>query len=259
MGLFRRRKTAQSSRSKAVSAVQAVQELAALIGGTPDAEAALVFRRSGRRFTLLPQSELALVLSADVSSAICLSVRDAGLYGASMVRKAQVAGRPIYWNEDERFSPRVWLENSAHLRALEAVTVHPGEYLCIYRNGIMLSLRAVGGQALLERVQALENLARLLPPDIVEGRAFKRAAVPAPLRPLRATALKWGLSDDSEREEALARATRAQLTRLVAKVDPLLPAIDALLDTDDSSEEACMLGDLAQAVLEAKDILQTST
>lgn len=79
-----------------------------------------------------------------------------------------------------------------------------------------------------------------------------------PLRfnPLIPLTKKWAVGDDLEREDLLARSSRAELRALVEKVEPYLTSIDSYLDSfgdrPPSAEAAAVLGKLAECAVEAK-------
>jgi hypothetical protein len=83
-------------------------------------------------------------------------------------------------------------------------------------------------------------------------------ALPEALRPLVPLLAKWAIDDDDERSWKLRRCTRSTRQKLVDAVVPLLSAIDNFLDTFGANppEEACALGSLAQAALEAQSLLR---
>jgi hypothetical protein len=80
---------------------------------------------------------------------------------------------------------------------------------------------------------------------------------PEPLRELWPLVLRYGISDDAVRENALDAASNEELTNLVTRVDKsVLIAITHYLDLVDNAEEACPYGDLAQAAMEAGIVLK---
>ena len=84
--------------------------------------------------------------------------------------------------------------------------------------------------------------------------------LPMKFHPLVQLIEKWALSDDSERDDLLASATKRRLRQLVDEVDPYLQAIDSYLDSfreTTPTEQAAALGTLAECALEAKQRLHT--
>lgn len=81
---------------------------------------------------------------------------------------------------------------------------------------------------------------------------------PYALRPLIPLAEKWAISDDEERSRKLRRCAPSTRRKLVNAVKPLMPAINQFLDSfgKDPPEEACALGDFAQAAMEAESFLK---
>jgi hypothetical protein len=86
-----------------------------------------------------------------------------------------------------------------------------------------------------------------LPPD----------SAPEPLKALWPLVLRYGISDDTVREDTIDAASDEALTALVNRVDkPVLQAINRYLDLVHDAEEACPFGDLAQAAMEAGIVLK---
>ena len=80
---------------------------------------------------------------------------------------------------------------------------------------------------------------------------------PPALRSLVPLIAKWAIEDDAERSRKLRRCSPSTRRKLTNAVVPLLPAIDQFLDSFGANppEEACALGSLAQAALEAQSLL----
>jgi hypothetical protein len=95
----------------------------------------------------------------------------------------------------------------------------------------------------------------LMPHD---QRAPDFATFPETLRPLVPLLSRWAIDDDEERSRKLQRCARPTRQELVNAVIPLLPAIDNFLDSFGANppEEACALGSLAQAALEAQSLFR---
>jgi hypothetical protein len=64
--------------------------------------------------------------------------------------------------------------------------------------------------------------------------------------------LRWGESDDVERETLTSAASDEDLQDLVEVIDPLFPVINTYLDETGDAEHAVPYGDLAQAAIEAR-------
>ena len=78
------------------------------------------------------------------------------------------------------------------------------------------------------------------------------ASTPAELRALWPLVVRFGVSDDRARDDALRAASVEDLKELVAAVGPVeFDAINAYLDETHDAEEAVPFGDLAQAAMEA--------
>jgi hypothetical protein len=96
----------------------------------------------------------------------------------------------------------------------------------------------------------------LMPHEREAPAAF--AIFPEALRPLAPLLAKWAIDDDDERSRKVKRCARSARQKLVDAVVPLLPTIDSFLDSFGANppEEACALGSLAQAALEAQSLLR---
>jgi len=86
------------------------------------------------------------------------------------------------------------------------------------------------------------------------------ASLPDVLQPLVPLIARWGFEDDEERRRKLKRCSHSTRQKLADAVVPLLPAIDQFLDSFGTNppEEACALGSLAQAAIEAQSSLPGS-
>jgi hypothetical protein len=68
---------------------------------------------------------------------------------------------------------------------------------------------------------------------------------------------RYGFADDSARERVLDDASAQELNQLVAAVSPaVFTQINAYLDETRDSEEAVPYGDLAQAAMEAAQVIR---
>ncbi|ATP55248.1 hypothetical protein CPT03_01605 [Pedobacter ginsengisoli] len=77
--------------------------------------------------------------------------------------------------------------------------------------------------------------------------------IPTELRVLVPLLNKWCISDDVERARLLEKTSKNKKEELMNTVNPLLPKINTFLDSfgdDPLSDEAILLGDLAQLVCE---------
>ena len=84
------------------------------------------------------------------------------------------------------------------------------------------------------------------------------ASAPAVLRALWPLVVRFGVSDDRVRDDALRAASVDDLKKLVAAVGPAeFAAINAYLDDTGDAAESVPYGDLAQAAMEATVELAT--
>jgi len=157
---------------------------------------------------------------------------------------------------------REWLQDSQNLKALKALGCSKDEPLQVYRNGVVMQVsreRATPEQLarLLDVADRCPRLARQVKPghSIVDGLELDPQLLPEDLRRLVPYIIRWAVGDDIEREETLSRAKRKEIAQLLKDVGPSLSRIDEYLDrfgSDPLSNEAVLLGRLAEAVAEAR-------
>lgn len=146
-------------------------------------------------------------------------------------------------------------QSDIFLRTLANLDLSQRESLNFYKNALVYYSRVTSAKVFLDRSRALCHF--------VEGIASSERAASAVILPklfsdLNDCAQQWAISDDTRREEAIESATSETLERLVARVGPRLPSINAYLDTHSGEEEAA-LGNLAETVAEAQIALTTHT
>lgn len=135
-------------------------------------------------------------------------------------------------------------------RLLNVIDPHDGEEINVSQRLFRVYLRGPS----VDRVMAIiHGVIDLMPHDT----AAELDTFPDALRPLVPLMTKWAIEDDEERSRKLRRCTQSARQRLVDAVVPLLPAIDQFLDNFGANppEEACALGTLAQAALEARSLI----
>lgn len=133
---------------------------------------------------------------------------------------------------------------------LKIIDPHDGEEINVSQRLVRVYLRGPS----VDRVMAIiHGVIDLMPHDT----AAEFATFPEALRPLVPLMTKWAIEDDEERSRKLRRCTQSARQRLVDAVVPLLPAIHQFLDNFGANppEEACALGTLAQAALEARSLI----
>lgn len=139
-------------------------------------------------------------------------------------------------------------------RLLETLRLSPEETMNVSQRLVRFDLKKPSAERALAAIQAVVSL---MPHE--SSKSFKAYnELPTELQPLIPFISKWGISDDEERWQKLRRSARSTRQKLVEAVVPLLPAINKYLDAFKSkplSPEACELGDLCQAALEAQRLL----
>jgi hypothetical protein len=159
------------------------------------------------------------------------------------------------FTRDGNFSPaqvELW-ESGALARILDVIDPQEGEEINISQRLVRVYLQRPS----MDRVTTIiDAVIDLMPHEHGGPAAF--ATFPEALRPLVPLLGKWAIDDDDERSRKLKRSTRPTRQKLVDAVVPLLSAIDDFLDSFGANppEEACALGSLAQAALEAQLLLR---
>lgn len=137
---------------------------------------------------------------------------------------------------------------------LEIIRPREGEEINISQRLVRVYMRRPTAQRVMAVIHAVIEL---MPHEAgwKERRAFDK--LPDALRPLIPFVTKWAISDDEERWRKLRHCAKSTRRKLVSTVLPLVPAIDQFLESfgKNPTEEACALGDLAQAALEAQSLL----
>jgi hypothetical protein len=137
-------------------------------------------------------------------------------------------------------------------RLLDVVDPHQGEEINVSQRLVRVYLQRPNLNRVMATIHAVIDL---MPHD--ERAPAEFATFPDALRPLVPLLAKWAIDDDDERSRKLKRCAQSTRQKLVDAVVPLLPAIDDFLDSFGANppEEACALGTLAQAALEAQSLL----
>jgi hypothetical protein len=171
------------------------------------------------------------------------------------------AGQSIYVGDSSLQSVKDLLSNRAATSSLKDLKLLSGEYLkqtvaetqcCLVPQGL-----EADWQRLLLLLRFIDLLPREeLPPDKL---LFDKSRVPEPLGVLAPLVEQWAISDDAEREMKVCRSSTKRLRALVSAVNPLLSEVDRFLDqqSEPLPDEAILLGDLAQASLEAQIELES--
>jgi hypothetical protein len=135
---------------------------------------------------------------------------------------------------------------------LDALGLRADESLLLARNRASLFIEPRGLDGDFSLLDALCDLAKVLPLDVPETELDPNA-LPADLRPLLARVPAWAIDDDNDRTLRIGEASDEDLEALCAALEPHFPAINALLDAagNRASDEELALGSLAQAADEA--------
>ena len=147
------------------------------------------------------------------------------------------------------------IQREAFQSLLKQLDMNAGESLNFYRNAVVYYARSGDASRFLERTNAISRfVAGLTGHEKAERRPV---ALPEPFADLNDCAQEWAISDDTERAEALEKASLEDLKYLVKRVAPRLLSINKYLDTH-SGETDAALGSLAETVSEAQIALHQS-
>ena len=140
-------------------------------------------------------------------------------------------------------------------RILDVVAPSEGEQINVSQRLVRVYLNRPSMDRVITIIDAVIDM---MPHEQQPPRQFK--GLPEVLRPLVPLLRKWAIDDDAERSRKLKRCSQTTRQKLVDAVVPLLPDIDNFLDSFGANppEEACALGSLAQAALEAQSLLRGS-
>jgi hypothetical protein len=141
------------------------------------------------------------------------------------------------------------------LRAIENLALGHDESLHVYGNGLTVYIRPKSAQRVADVVAGAATLANHLPST---ERLPEFGDLPIEFRALVGLIDKWAKSDDQERADGLARASRERHESLVRQLAPHFAAINAYLDRFRGgavSDSAAALGTLAECATEAQLLL----
>ena len=154
--------------------------------------------------------------------------------------------------QNEAF-PKFWQSFSAVLNDFK-LTVSEGVFF--YSNIVIFALDA-------ERDLA-KSLDKIIDFVIENNSVFRKEPkkrinvknIPENLKPLLPLLKKYSVSDDSERDELVDQMSNSSKTALIDAVDPLMPEIEAYLDSLGHkvfTHEASLISDLAELVAELRN------
>ncbi len=236
-----------------------LRQIAEAIGGRPvswdDANTSMVRLPTrlarGEVFIFSLGSEKRVGVEVKMGSSLYLVVGGPGHAWSLATTALDDQTPPVYYAPGiaSEESIRRWLGGGGS-EAIERLTLGPDDRVRVYANGIDLDLsRTTSPTDVARRIHALVAFARTLPPAPRE----RSAKVPAAFADLQPFARRWAVTDDHDRAEALERANKRDLGRLVDAVVPRLADIELMLDAagEPLSEEMIDLQALAQAAVEA--------
>jgi hypothetical protein len=214
----------------------------------------------GHKIELLANESLILVdVEASYGRFELLEINPRTIYYGKPAAAIEIAGfkHAIFTIDGTLSGAQAELYESGALgRILNVVDPREGEEINVSQRLVRVYLREPNA----DRVMAIiHGVIELMPHDSVAPRRNEFATLPDALQPLASLMKKWAIDDDSERSQKLRHCAQSTRQKLADTVVPLLPAIDQFLDSFGANppEEACALGTLAQAALEAQSLLRS--
>lgn len=141
-----------------------------------------------------------------------------------------------------------WFQTPPHSAQVRDLRLAPSESLSVYENGFSAYFEPT--RDLTEVEGRLRALVELLPSRGSEPLVVDEMALPGTLRHLVPMVIRYGLTDDDERQELAEGMSPEELARVRHQVLPLLDEIDKYLRQAPSDEFSARLGALAEFVVE---------
>jgi hypothetical protein len=217
------------------------------------------FSRDGHAITWRANGRLFMIDVMAASGIVFAAGRPDQIVGASQPA-GSAAGVAIFVNS--AFLPTSWLSELEHAILVAALGVGRNEHLLVARNKTSLMVEPRGIEADWKRLDDLLLLVTALPPDdppppngeLIDGLHFDAPDVAPEFQQLLPMLRTWATGDDTDRSDRIAAASNDALRELVTTVGGELHRIDALIDSPGErlSDEAALLGRLAEATLEAQ-------
>lgn len=144
------------------------------------------------------------------------------------------------------------------VRLVEKMGLFEGEMIVVSRSAVSLYLVRPDSERLMQAIdQGISLAGQMESNPAVERKDFQK--LPSQFHPIIPLLEKWSISDDSDREDLLARFPKPTLKALVDEVSPYFDSINSYLDSfgeEPLPAEAAALGRLAECAAEARVCLQ---
>jgi hypothetical protein len=134
-------------------------------------------------------------------------------------------------------------------KTVQKVIRESSESLHIFTDAIELYAKPTSADAVIDAIDALSSL---VGPHLSETMSVDFTVLPESFHGLIGLIKRWAVTDDGERATLLEEASVAELSDLVAIVEPRFGEIDDCLGNSGSEMAAIYLGALAECTLEAK-------
>jgi hypothetical protein len=215
----------------------------------------LRLRRSGHAVVVRANADRVYVQDR-IESAIVFAAGAPGLmYRVPVPNEADIA---LFRGDASDVDPRPWLADSSNAELVSSLPLAQGRRLEVVRNMLVWEGVPADLSDAPAVIDALSAVADALPQRATEQRSIA-GELPPDLEDLRSLVPKWAISDDEARTARMRQRSTVTLAKLWATVGPQLAAIDRFIAQTPATgdDDAAALGDLAQAALEARAILES--
>lgn len=201
----------------------------------------------------------AVLLGVKVDSHLALSVNKPDRIFSYNIPK-HLPGMPYkifvsdekYNFEQNEYVKEFW---SSFSNLLRRISLSETESIFLYNNYVFFFLAAERDivselDGIIDLINANNNIFKRQ-----SIRSISSKGVPESLKPLIPLLKKYSISDDAEREQLIMEMKQKEKVKLINSVQPFFEEINAYLDSfkeNPLSEEAILIGDLAQLVSELK-------
>jgi hypothetical protein len=148
-----------------------------------------------------------------------------------------------------------WLHAPENTKLLADLDLAPHESLQVYRNAVVLigELGRANEKTVLRLCDLADRVRNETREGLIDGLAFSVEKLPPALQSLAPLVHRFATGDDAIRDDLITETAAAEWALVCAQVEPLLPQINAFLDSFGArplSNEATLIGRLAEAVVE---------
>lgn len=162
---------------------------------------------------------------------------------------------PVFVAGPSAQATTAWLQASENVVLLSRFRLSPAESLQVYRNAVVLigEVERANEQTIAMVCDVADRVRDRADDDVIDGLPFVVDKLPPDLQSLSPLVRRFAVGDDAIRGDLMSEASEVERAELRAQVEPLLPRINAFLDSFGKrplSNEAMLIGRLAEAVVE---------